>query len=103
MAYDLMLQEDWSHPINRMLAWYACHLRLQHLRETGGLGEEEEEEKEEEEGEEEEEEEEVSGGRPTYTLAICGMYSLAAGLLLCVSNILINVPFLHFQKICALY
>ncbi|KAK2180748.1 hypothetical protein NP493_427g01050 [Ridgeia piscesae] len=26
VAYDLMLQEDFSHPISRALAWYACHL-----------------------------------------------------------------------------
>lgn len=34
VAFDLMLQEDWSHPINRCLAWYVCHLRLQELQEA---------------------------------------------------------------------
>ncbi|KAI0215793.1 28S ribosomal protein S27, mitochondrial [Lamellibrachia satsuma] len=26
VAYDLMLQEQFNHPITRALAWYACHL-----------------------------------------------------------------------------
>lgn len=28
VAIDQMLQEDFSHPVTRMLSWYACHLRL---------------------------------------------------------------------------
>ena len=27
VAYDLMLQEDFGHPLSRVLSWYACHLR----------------------------------------------------------------------------
>ena len=26
VAFDLMLQEDFSHPISKALSWYACHL-----------------------------------------------------------------------------
>jgi hypothetical protein len=26
VAFDQMLQEDFSHPITRALSWYACHL-----------------------------------------------------------------------------
>ena len=26
MAFDQMLQEDFSHPITRYLSWYACHM-----------------------------------------------------------------------------
>ncbi|ELU18637.1 hypothetical protein CAPTEDRAFT_226413 [Capitella teleta] len=48
IAFDLMLQEDWSHPLSRRLAWYACHLRLQQLQaspeeQTEGADEDEEE------------------------------------------------------------
>ena len=25
IAFDQMLQEDFSHPITRYLSWYACH------------------------------------------------------------------------------
>lgn len=31
IATDLMLQEDFGHPLTRVLAWHACHLRLKQL------------------------------------------------------------------------
>ena len=37
-----MLQEDFAHPISRLLSWYACHLRWKERQtETKDINEEE--------------------------------------------------------------
>ncbi len=45
VAYDLMLQEDFLHPVTRQLAWYSCHLYWKHLSQLTPEGAEEEEQK----------------------------------------------------------
>ena len=40
IAVDLMLQEDFGHPLCRLLSWRACHLRLTELLATPEVTEE---------------------------------------------------------------
>ena len=44
IAFDQMLQEDFSHPLTKALCWYACHLYWKNPPEIIDEVEEEEEE-----------------------------------------------------------